>query len=65
MQVIIDRFEGEWAVVELPDGGTARLSNVLAAGAVEGDVLNIGVDADARSKRERAVEELMNDLFSD
>ena len=65
MQVVIDRFEGNRAVVELPDGSVAQLSRSLVPNAAEGDVLNISIDSTARTKREQAVEELMNDLFSD
>ena len=65
MQVVIDRFEGNFAVVELPDGSMAQLSKALVPKAREGDVINIEIDAAAREKRESAVEELMNELFSD
>jgi len=65
MQVILDRFEGDFAVAELPDGSMARLPKVLVPEAREGDVINIEIDAAAREKRESAVAELMNELFSD
>ena len=65
MQVIIDRFEGEFAVVETEQGGFADLPRVLVPEAKEGDVVNITVDPVATAKRKQAVEELMKDLFSD
>ncbi len=65
MQVIIDRFEGEFAVVELPDGSRALLSRTLVQGAKEGDVLSITLDAGASAQRKQAIDELMNDLFAD
>lgn len=65
MQVVIDRFEENMAVVELADGSMAHLPRVLVPAAREGDIVNIEIDADAREKRESAVEELMNELFSD
>ncbi len=65
MKVVIDRFEGKTAVVELPDGSRAKLPRVLVPDAREGDVITITVDPVERAKREQAVEELMNDLFSD
>ena len=65
MQVVIDRFEGEFAVVELSGGAFVNLPRVLVPEAKEGDVIHISIDAAERSRREQAVEELMNDLFSD
>ncbi len=65
MQVIIDRFEGEFAVVELPDGTRANLPRVLVPEAGEGDVVNITVDPAAKAKRAQAIQGLMDDLFAD
>lgn len=65
MKVIIDRLEDKIAVVELEDGSRAEMPRVLIPEAKEGDVISIDVDPSTRKKRERAVEELMNDLFSD
>ena len=65
MQVIIDRLEGNMAVVELPDGSHADLPRVLVPQAHEGDVVNIDVDSSATARQKQAVEELMNDLFAD
>ena len=65
MKVIIDRLEDKIAVVELEDGSRAEMPRVLIPEAKEGDVISIDVDPSTREKRERAVEELMNELFSD
>lgn len=65
MNVIIDRFEGNMAVVELPDGSFAALPRVLVPQAKQGDVVCISVDSDATARQKQAVEQLMNDLFSD
>ena len=43
MRVIIDRFEGEYAVVELEDGSMAYLAAKLLPGAREGDVVLIKI----------------------
>ena len=46
MYAVIDRFEGKFAVVELPDGGFANLPRALVpADADEGSVLRIETDA--------------------
>ena len=50
MEVIIDRFEGEYAVVEITKGG---------------DVIKIIVDKEATKKRQEHVKDLVNDLFID
>ena len=64
MKVIIDRFEGEYAVIET-DTGVARLSRSLVPQAKEGDALCITVDPAETEKRRQAVQSLMDDLFAD
>ncbi|MGN1457056.1 MAG: DUF3006 domain-containing protein, partial [Acutalibacteraceae bacterium] len=39
MQVIIDRFEGEYAVVEIDSGNFVNLPKILIPDAHEGDVV--------------------------
>lgn len=63
MKVIIDRFEGEFAVVELPDGNMANMPKCLLEKASEGDVVDISVDEGETEKRKKRVSSLMNDLF--
>ncbi len=65
MKVTIDRFEGETAVVEIAAGQFATLSRSLLPQAREGDVVNIEIDHDESSRRKRAVEELLSELFED
>ena len=65
MKLIIDRIEGEFLVAEMPEGKMVQLPRMLLPQAVEGDVITIDIDPVERSKRERAVEQLMNDLFND
>ena len=50
MKVIIDRFEGESAVVELPDGSFSTLARALVPEASEGDVVRIEIDAPERRR---------------
>lgn len=64
MNIIIDRFEGEFAVVELPDKKMINMPKaLLPKGAKEGDVLSIRIDKDETKRRKRETEVLMNDLF--
>ena len=64
MYVTIDRFEGNFAVVELPDGSFADLPRALVpAGAGEGSVLRIETDAAETEKRRRKAQDLLGDLL--
>jgi hypothetical protein len=63
MKVIIDRFEGEFAVVELPDRSTAELPRVLVPGAKEGDVIHIEIDVEETQRRRHAAKLLADDMF--
>lgn len=65
MKLCIDRIEGQYIVAEMPDGKTVELPRVLLPQAVEGDIISITLDTKEKIKRERAVEQLMNDLFLD
>lgn len=44
MKVIIDRFEGDFAIVELTEGGFADLPKVFIPEAAEGDIVNIEIE---------------------
>jgi hypothetical protein len=65
MQVIIDRFEGNFAVVELEKGKFINLPRLLVPGAREGDVVDISVNASETAKRRKNIEKLMDNLFED
>jgi len=65
MKVIIDRFEGEYAVVELEQGGTAHISAVILAGAKEGDVVSVEVDESETQKRRGKIKRLMDEVWND
>ncbi|HIV86069.1 MAG TPA: DUF3006 domain-containing protein [Candidatus Monoglobus merdigallinarum] len=65
MKVIIDRFEGEFAVVELNDG--RHFENLplalVPSGAKEGDVLNISIDKGATESRREHIQGMLDILF--
>lgn len=65
MQVIIDRFEGDYAVVELPDGTFVDMPRILLEDANEQDVVEISVVKDETTKRKKNVDFLMESLFID
>ena len=58
MRVIIDRFEGDYAIVELEDGSFAQLSVKFLPGAEEGDVVEIKVDREETVRRKKLIREL-------
>ena len=64
MKVIIDRFEGEDAIVELPDKRMANLPRVLVPEAVEGDVIRIEIDEEETHARAGRIGALMDELWA-
>ncbi len=63
MKVIIDRFEGDYAVVEIQKGSCVNIPKILLGSAKEGDVITIDIDKDETLKRKNRIDNLMNDLF--
>jgi len=61
--LIIDRFEGKFAVVETTDGMVNIPKSDLPTGAKEGDVLKIVIEEGATKARAERIEKKMNDLF--
>jgi hypothetical protein len=67
MKAVIDRFEGELAVLLLGDKGKFRLNfplSLLPAGCKEGDILNISIERDvaATEQTKERVSGLMEKL---
>ena len=66
MKVIIDRFEGQYAVVELDNGDFVSIPRmVLPNLADEGDVITIEIDEDATDQRRKRIEGLMEKLWEE
>ena len=63
MQVIIDRFEEDYAVVELPDKNMINVPRILFPEAQEGDVIKIIVDNEEINKRKEEITALSDNLF--
>jgi hypothetical protein len=62
--MIIDRFEGSMAVIELPDKSIINLpQNLLPQNSKEGDVLKLIIDKDETERRKTEIEELLNKLW--
>lgn len=65
MQVIIDRFEKDYAVVEIEEGLFVNIPTILLPNAKEGDVIDIRIDKNETAKRKEKIKRLMNNLFED
>jgi hypothetical protein len=69
MKVIIDRFEGNYAVCEKPDRTMINIEkSKLPPGAREGDVLLINedivsLDKSETARRKKSMDKLMNELW--
>lgn len=63
MKVIIDRFEGDYAVCEVDLDTFVNIPKILIPDSIEGDVVNINVDKNETENRKKNIEDLMNNLF--
>ena len=63
MTVIIDRFEGDFAVVEMPDKTFLNVPKALFSGLSEGDAVKIEKDSDETEKRKRNAQKAFSSLF--
>ena len=64
---IIDRFEGDYAVIESGDRQTFNLPRILMPTAKEGDVISItvAVDQDETKSRQEKIKNMMNNFFNE
>lgn len=63
MKLIIDRFEGDFAIIEAEGGLTFSIPRELVKCTKEGDVLNLEYDEAETKKRRKGAEKLMGELF--
>jgi len=63
MKVIIDRFEGDYALVEVEENKVVKIPRILLPNANEGDVINIFIDKEETLRRREEIKKQMNDLF--
>ena len=63
MNVIVDRIEGNYAVVEIEKGKMCNLPIELVPNVKEGDVVTITINKDKTEERKMTIEELMNSVF--
>lgn len=65
MKVIIDRFEGDFAVVEVDVGKCVNIPKVLIPNSKEGDIVRIEIEKKETEERKKHIQELMNNVFED
>jgi preprotein translocase subunit YajC len=66
MKYTIDRFEDNFAVVELEDETFVNIPrSAIPREAKEGDVIAVMVDKEETEKREKRIKELEDSLFVD
>lgn len=63
MNVIVDRIEGDYAVVEIEKGKMCNLPIELVPNVKEGDVVTITINKGKTEERKNTIEELMNSVF--
>ena len=63
MDVIVDRIEGDYAVVEIEKGKMCNLPLELVPNVKDGDVVSITINKDKTEERKKTIEELMNSVF--
>ncbi|NLT95248.1 MAG: DUF3006 domain-containing protein [Clostridia bacterium] len=63
---IIDRFEGDWAVIEYQNKTFNIPRELLPGGSQEGDVLTVEISLNKKATEERRdrIQGLMDDLFN-
>ena len=61
--LIIDRFEGDFAVIETSNGFVNIPRSDMPAAAREGDVLILKLDTDSTDERKKRIDGMMNKLF--
>lgn len=64
MKFIIDRFEGDYAIVELEDKKMINVpKEILPEGACEGSVISIFIDEDETMNRRKKIEKMIDELW--
>lgn len=66
MKYTIDRFEGDYAVVELESGNIVNIPKItLPSNAKESDIISVEVDETTTKNRSILIKDLMNDVWND
>lgn len=63
MDVIVDRIEGDYVIVEIEKGNMSKLPLVLVPNVKEGDVISININKSKTKSRNENIKEIMNKVF--
>jgi len=64
MKVVIDRFEGDYAIVELDDMSMVNMpKQLIPKNAKEGDIISIEIDNNETNERKKRIKKLMDNLW--
>ncbi len=63
MEVVVDRIEEDFLVLELPNSKHVNVPKELIPDALEGDIIDIKINFEKRENREKEIEILSNQLF--
>lgn len=63
MKVVIDRFEDEYAIIELDIDKFLTVPKILFPNAKEGDVISIEIDYNETKNRKESIKNLINNIF--
>lgn len=65
MEVIVNRIEGDYLILELPNGNVVDVSKELIPEAKEGDIIKILIDKEKTDIRRKEMQELVDSVFED
>lgn len=65
MEVIVNRIEGDYLVLELPNGNILDVPKELIPEAKEGDIITISIDKEKTNTRKKEMQELVDSVFED
>lgn len=63
LKVILDRFEEDFALVELENKEIVNIPRILVSEAEEGDIIEIRICKEETRQRQEEIEKITNDLF--
>lgn len=63
MELVIDRFEGDYAILELSLGKFVEIPRELVPDAKEGDIVKIIVNKESTKRRKKEISDLVDNLF--
>lgn len=65
MEVIVNRIEGNYLVLELENGNVVDVPKELIPEAKEGNIVNIIIDKEKTDTRRKKMQELVDSVFED